>query len=319
LHNVPELGDIINLKKIVSPFSKMSEDIDPEDWGVIATACAKELNAGRAVILSHGTDTLHYTSAALSFMIKKLTKPVAVIGSQRSSDRGSSDAGMNIICAAHAAIGKIAGVNVCMHGNMSDDYCLLIRGTRARKMHTSRRDAFRPINDLPLAKIWPDGKTEVLSSHVPVAEGKAEVDTRFQSKIALVKVFPGSDPGVLDYYLDNGYKGFVVEGTGLGHVPTKTKKPWTSRIKSIVSSGIPVVITSQTLYGRINPHVYSNLRELYHEAKAIPGEDMFAEVAYVKLGIALGHLKKMEDIRTFMKTNLVGEINPRSLPETFLY
>jgi len=320
LHNVPELADVINLGKIISPLTKMSEDMEPADWQLIAEAVAKEVNSGRSVIVSHGTDTLHYTSAALSFMLKKLTRPVVMIGSQRSSDRGSSDAGMNLICAAHSSVGKIAGVNVCMHGSMSDDYCLLIRGTRARKMHTSRRDAFRPINDLPLAKVWTNGKTEIVDkNYIPVGKGKVEVDTRFQPKIALVKVFPGSDPGVLNYYLDKKYKGFIVEGTGLGHVPTEANKSWTKKIKTVVNSGIPVVVTSQTIYGRVHTDVYSNLRALFRDAGAISGEDMTSETAYVKLGIALGHLKKTEEITRFVQTNLVGEINPRSLTETFLY
>jgi len=319
LHNVPELGEIINLKT-VSPFTKMSEDLDSADWQVIAKACAKEINSGRNVIVAHGTDTLHYTSAALSFMLKKLTKPVVVVGAQRSSDRGSSDAGMNLICAAYAATGKIAGVNACMHGSMSDDYCLLIRGTRVRKMHTSRRDAFRPINDLPLARIYPDGKTDVLDkNHTRVSDGRVELDTRFQPKIALIKTFPGSDPGVMDYYLDKGYKGFVVEGTGLGHVPTLARRSWIPKIKKTVSAGIPVVVTSQTLYGRVHPDVYTNLRRLFHDAGAISGEDMFAETAYVKLGVGLAHVKGMDKLKEFMHTNLVGETNPRSLQGTFLY
>ncbi|MCH7494199.1 asparaginase [bacterium] len=131
---------------------------------------------------------------------------------------GSSDAGMNLLCAAHVATGSIAEVGVCMHATMNDDACLFIRGTKVRKMHTIRRDAFRPINDLPLARVYPSGKIEQIS---PVARkrtsGETKLDARFESKIALLKTHPSADPGVMDYYLGKGYKGFVIEGTGVGH------------------------------------------------------------------------------------------------------
>jgi len=321
LHNVPELANIINLKRIVCPFTKMSEDMGSEDWQTLAKTVARELNSGsKGVILTHGTDTLHFTSAALSFFLRGLTKPVVLLGSQRSSDRGSSDAGMNLICASHAASGGIAGVNVCMHGTMNDDYCILTRGTRVRKMHTSRRDAFRPINEPPLAKIWPNGRIEHTNRYyTPRQEGKVTPDLKFEPKVALIKTYPGSDPGIIDYYLGKKYKGFVIEGMGLGHVPTLARKSWTAKIKKAVRKGIPVVVTSQTIYGRVNPNVYSNLRILYHESGAIPGEDMLSETAYVKLGWVLGHTKKPEKIREMMLTNYAGEITERTLPEAFLY
>lgn len=321
LHNIPELGNIINLRRIVQPVRKMSEDMVSEDWQTIAKTVARELNSGsKGVMLTHGTDTLHFTSAALSFFLRGLTKPVVILGSQRSSDRGSSDAGMNLICASHAASGGIAGVNVCMHGTMNDDYCILTRGTRVRKMHASRRDAFRPINEPPLAKIWPDGRTEHINkNYTPRQEGKVALDLKFEPKVALIKTYPGSDPGVMDYYLSKKHKGFVIEGTGLGHVPTLARKSWTAKIKKVVKDGIPVIVTSQTIYGRVNPNVYSNLRILYHESKAIPGEDMLSETAYIKLGWILGHTKNPEKAREMMLTNYAGEITERTLPEAFLY
>ena len=321
LHNVPELGNIINLRRILQPVTKMSEDLDYLDWQAMAKSVARELNSGsRGVILTHGTDTLHFTSAVLSFFLRNLTKPVVVLGSQRSSDRGSSDAGMNLICAAYAAAGGIAGVNVCMHGTMNDDHCLLIRGTHVRKMHTSRRDAFRPINELPLAKIWPDGRLEHINkNYTPRQGGKVVLDLKFEPRVALIKTYPGADPGVMDYYLGKKYRGFVIEGTGLGHVPTSARKSWTAKIKKVVKDGVPVVVTSQTIYGRVNPNVYTNLRILYHETKAIPGEDMLSEVAYVKLGWVLGHTKNPEKAREMMLTNYAGEIAERTLPGTFLY
>jgi len=327
LHNVPEMGRIVNVKSIEKPFTKMSEDMEPADWIKIAEITAKRLNAGdKGVLVTHGTDFLHMTAAALSFFLRDLTKPVVLVGSQRSTDRGSSDGGMNLICASHAAIGNIAEVGICMHGRMNDDYCMFSRGTHVRKMNTQRRDAFRPINEYPLAHIWPDGKTKVrnYNHNKRNDKGKVKLDTAFDPKVALLKAYPGSDPSIIDYYVSKGYKGFVIEAGGLGHVPTNGKLSWIPTIKkhSKSGTGIPFVTAPQTIYGRINPNVYSNLRTLYKETGAIPGGDMLSEVAYIKLGWVLGHndvAKSPEKVREMMLTNYAGEITSRTLAGTFLY
>jgi glutamyl-tRNA(Gln) amidotransferase subunit D len=325
LHNVPELGKVANVRSIERPFTKMSEDMEPNDWMEIAKIAAKRLNAGdKGVLVTHGTDFLHYTAAALSFFLRDLTKPVVLVGAQRSSDRGSSDAGMNIICSAHAAIGDIAEVGICMHGRINDDYCLFSRGTHVRKMDTQRRDAFRPINEYPLAHIWPDGKTKIKNyKHKKRQDkGKVTLDAKFEPKVALLKAYPGSDPSVIDYLAGKGYKGFVIEAGGLGHVPTNGKLSWIPTIKKHVKDGLPFVTAPQTIYGRINPNVYSNLRALYKDTGAIPGADMLSEVAYIKLGWVLGHKEvaaNPDKVREMMLTNYAGEITSRSLAGTFLY
>ncbi|NOX71884.1 MAG: Glu-tRNA(Gln) amidotransferase subunit GatD [Candidatus Micrarchaeota archaeon] len=320
LGNIPELADIAHIRG-VAPFTKMSEDMDPLDWIKIAKEVAKELNnENRGVIITHGTDFLHYTSAALSFMLGNPGKPVILVGSQRSSDRASSDAAMNIICAAHAATGNIAGVNICMHGETNDSFCLLNRGTKVRKMHTSRRDAFRPINDLPIAKIWPDGKIEIINSnHRKRDDSPIVADVKFEPNVAILRVYPGADPGVIDYYVDKGYKGFVIETSGLGHVPTFARKSWIDAIRKYTKDGIPFVGTAQTIYGRLHSSVYTNLRILYHDGGAICGGDMLTETAYAKLGWILGHTQNIEEIKRLMLTDFAGEITKRSLPETYLY
>ncbi len=322
LHNVPELADIVNVRHLRNPFNKMSEDMGYRDWQEIARLVARDLNSGmKGAIVTHGTDFLHFTSAALSFMLRNLHKPVVLVGAQRSSDRGSSDAGMNLICSAHAAVGEIAEVGICMHGESADTYCFFTRGTKVRKMHSSRRDAFRPINELPLARVYPDGRTEVLNKKHRKRNDreKVEADTRFEPKVALLKAYPGSDPGVIDYLVSKGCRGFVIESSGLGHVPTACSKSWIPAVRKHVKDGIPFVTASQTLYGRINPHVYANLRALYHEAGAIPGGDMLPETAYVKLGWVLGHTKSPEKVREMMLTSYSGEITERSVPGSFLY
>lgn len=319
LTNIPELVKIVNIKDVLSPFRKASEDFNYRDWQKLAELTANELNKNKGVIITHGTDTLHYTSAALSFMLKNLSKPVVLVGSQRSSDRGSSDAAMNLLCAAHVATSGIAEVGICMHGSTDDQYCNFTRGTKARKMHATRRDAFRSINEPPLAKIYPDGRIDIVNkNHKKRNEGKVMADTKFEPKIALLKTYPGSEPDVMQFLAKKGYKGFVLEGTGMGHVPTDAVKSWIPMIKKMTKDGIPVVIATQTLYGRVNTNVYTNLRILFNEAGAIPAEDMLPETAYVKLGWVLGHAKNLDKVREMMLTNISGEITERTEIDTFM-
>ncbi len=313
---VPELGEVAHIR-FESAFEKMSEDMAPADWQLLAKEAAKELNQSEGVVITHGTDTMHYTAAALSFMLDT-PKPVVLTGAQRSSDRGSTDSVLNLICSAHAALSDIAEVGICMHATSSDDYCHLLRGTKARKMHSSMRNAFRPINSYPLANIYPDGRIEPLSSFKKRSSGKAKADTKFDGRIALLKAYPGADPDIISHYVGRGYRGIVVEATALGHVPTKSEKSWIPAVKAAVSSGVPVVVATQCIYGSVNPDVYTNLRILFHEAGATPAYDMTAETAYVKLGWVLAHAKG-DKVKEMMAQNLKGEINPRLEPDMFLY
>lgn len=327
----PELENIVNIKVVHSPFTLASEDMNHTHWAQLAEIIAKELNKGRrGAIVTHGTDTLHFTSAALSFMLKNLSKPVAVVGAQRSPDRGSFDGRMNLICSGyftgHSKIGEVA---IVMHATTNDDFCYAHRGTKVRKMHTSRRDAFRSINDMPLAKIWPNGKIEVMNNNHRIFDDEKKVvaDTAFEPKVALVKAYPGSDPEILEWYADKGCRGIVIEGSGLGHVPTseraidigqfQTNPSWIPYIRQAIERGVVVVITSQTLYGRVHPFVYRNLRLLYHTG-AVFGEDMLPETAYIKLGWLLAHEKDFEKVRQMMLTNLAGEISLETDPRSFL-
>lgn len=313
---VPEIAAFAQIRRIISPFTKMSEDIDPQDWIELARVCHEEINKPdtQGVIITHGTDTLHYTAAALSFMLPELAKPVILVGSQRSSDRGSSDATMNLICAAHLAISKIAEVGICMHGSTSDDYCLFTRGTAVRKMHSSRRDAFRPINQQAIAKVWPDGKIEPIGESKERSSGPTKLNAVFEENIALVKVYPGITPDLFDFYVNKGCKGFVIEGTGLGHVNTKHILP---AVAKITAKGIPVFISTQTIYGRVNLNVYTNLR-LLQSAGAIGLEDMMSETAYVKLGWILGHVKDVSKVKEMMLTNYAGELTTFTPTGAFL-
>jgi glutamyl-tRNA(Gln) amidotransferase subunit D len=318
---IPELKEIANIKaEEIMIF--MSEDITPDKWIEIAKEVAQDVNAGyRGIIVTHGTDTLHYTAAALSFMLRDLPCPVAFVGAQRSSDRGSSDTVMNIACAANfVANSDVAEVCTVMHGTMEDDYCLAIRGVKSRKLHTSRRDAFRPINELPIAKIyWKDKKIEILNKNYRRrSNSKVKIDGKLNSKVALIKCHPGLDPEIFDFYMDKKYKGFVIEATGLGHTPTLGKYSLLPKIEKVVESGLPVVITSQCLYGRTHPTIYHNLRELSSRG-AMFAEDMLPEVALIKLMWVLGHTRNLEIVRKMMMINYAGEITERIDPRAFLF
>ena len=302
ISSIPELLDIANYDGRVI-YNILSENMKAEYWQVLARAVGSEIEKGaQGVIVTHGTDTMTYTAAALSFMIKTPV-PVVLVGSQRSSDRPSSDAAMNAISAAAVATSDIAEVTVVMHGTTSDDFALVHRGTRVRKMHTSRRDAFRSINCHPIAKVsYPDREIEVLGGHRRRGEAALEVNDGLEPRCALVKYFPGAKPDLFEHYINSGYRGIVLEGTGLGHVASD----WIKTIKSATDAGVPVVIASQCLRGRVCDRVYDTGRDIL-AAGGIEGGDTLPEVALVKLMWALANTSTVEEAKGLMKVSLAGE------------
>jgi len=315
LEAIPELGAIANIKgKVV--YSILSENMRAEYWQKLAAEVYNEIKDGAdGIIVTHGTDTMGYTASALSFMVRP-SVPVVLVGSQRSSDRPSSDATMNAICAAKvAACSDLAEVVVVMHGSTSDDCCLIHRGTNVRKMHTSARDAFQSINDAPVGAVHYDAndinriRVEFSSPHKKRGECELELRDKFEAKCVLVKFYPGADPAILEFFVEQGYKGIVVEGTGLGHVSAE----WIPGVARAVKQGIPVVMTSQCLYGTICDRVYDTGRDLLH-AGIIEGEDMLPETALVKLMWVLGQTTDMAEVRQLMHENIVGELKGRRKP-----
>jgi glutamyl-tRNA(Gln) amidotransferase subunit D len=305
---VPELAEICNLKTKLL-FEIFSEDMRPEYWIKIAETAAEQIKSGiDGIIIPHGTDTMHFTSSALSFMLKDLPVPVVLVGSQRSSDRPSSDAAINLISAARvAAFSDIAEVVVCMHGHSSDEYNLIHRGTRVRKMHTSRRDAFRTIGDIPLGLVQNNEiKTIRKDYRKRKKQGEVELDTKLDPKVALVYTYAGMEADIINHLIDSKYHGIVLAGTGLGHCP----KTLITSLKAAIKESIPVAMTSQCLYGFIRMNVYERGRDLL-KIGVIPCENMLPETAYVKLMYVLGHTKNMEEIHKQMITNLCGEITSR--------
>jgi glutamyl-tRNA(Gln) amidotransferase subunit D len=315
----PELAELVCIRDVLRPFTVMSENMNYRHYQELAKEVAKELKKSEGAIITHGTDTLHYTAAALSFMLAGLSKPVVLTGSQRSSDRGSSDAAINLISSSViAGYSDIAEVGICMHGTSNDEFCLFNRGTKVRKMHTSRRDTFRPINEKPLAKVWPNGKIETLNkSYRKRSDGEAKADAKFEPKTALIKFYPSSDPAVIDYLLEKKYKGIVIEATGLGHVAVEDMS-WLPQIKRAIDAGVPVCFATQALYGRLDPFVYSSARKAY-DLGVIFCEDMLPETAYIKLAWVLGHTTDPGEVKARMLMNVAGEISDRTVPESFLY
>lgn len=311
----PELFEKVNISKVEIPFMKASEDMDFKDWQKIARTAEKLLNDQniKGIIITHGTDFLHYTSAALSFFLTDLNKPIVLTYSQRSVDRASSDANLNLQCSALAAISDMAEVMIVGHATENDDYCYAMPGTKVRKLHTSRRDAFKVVNDKPFAKIFPE-RIERISDWKIRNKNKVKTDLKFEEKIALVKFYPGQSPEILNYYAKKKYKGIIIEMGALGHVATmRSRNGWTKKLKEIQKKGIVVCAVSQCIFGSTDPLVYSNGREILATG-VIYLEDMLAETAFVKLGWVLGHdewAKNKKMVKEKMLKNISGELNGR--------
>jgi len=302
----PELLEIGNISG--RPLMNiLSENILPLHWKRMAEEIKKEVeNGAEGIVITHGTDTMHYTSAALSFMVET-NIPLVLVGAQRSSDRPSSDASLNLISAVMVANEPIKGVYVVMHGESGDTFTYLHEGVKVRKCHTSRRDAFKSVNTIPVAKIYPNSRRIEYLRDVERVEGedpKVEINTNLEEKVALVKVYPGIDGEIINYYVDRGYKGILLEGTGLGHAPETIF----NNIKYAVDSGLLVAMTSQCINGRVNMNVYSNGRKLLRLG-VIPCEDMLPEVALVKMMYLLGNYP-LEEAKRLLTVNLKGEITP---------
>ncbi|AGB15351.1 glutamyl-tRNA(Gln) amidotransferase, subunit D [Halovivax ruber XH-70] len=325
LRAVPELAGRANYRgRVVSNI--LSENMEPAIWQDLARAVHEEIDAGAdGVVIMHGTDTMQFTAAALSFMLETPV-PIVFTGSQRSADRPSSDNVMNAVCAVEAAKADCAEVLVCMHGSESDDTCALHRGTRVRKNHTSRRDAFETVGAEPLGTVDyraadlrrdEDGQaidspeTDAVTFHGDYRErGATELTLAddLESDVELVKFTPGMDPAFLDVV--EGKDGLVVEGTGLGHVHTD----FIPRIEALIEDGTTVVVTSQCLEGRVCDRVYDTGRDLL-DAGVVEAGDTLPETALVKLMWALENADG-EAVDEIMSRSIAGELQERSVPWT---
>lgn len=308
----PEIAETANIETRTI-CNVLSENITPKLWTEIGKAAAEELNGGAdGLVIAHGTDTMGYTASALSFMLRNLHKPVVLVGSQRSSDRPSSDATLNLIHAVSTAVSDLAGVYVVMHGSTEDEFSLIHRGTKVRKCHTSRRDAFQSINEPPVGLVK-DGEITCFQGKKERKEEKVNLEGGFEEKVALIKVFPNIQKNIIQNLLKEGYKGIVLEGTGLGHAPESLYEG----IEKAAEQEIPVAMTSQCIWGRTNMRVYSTGRDLLNLG-IFQLEDMLPETAYVKMMWVLDKTQDRKEVESLMKRELAGEITPRTRADVFL-
>lgn len=305
---VPELADVCNIdtEKL---FAVFSENMGPEQYITLAKAIGKEIENGiDGIVIGHGTDTLHHTAAALSFMVQDSPVPIILVGSQRSSDRPSSDAALNLIHASWAAAhGDIAEVLVCMFGPTSDEYGFLHRGTRVRKMHSSYRSTFRTIGDTPVATITREGIKHIKKNYNHRRKDKkVSILPYFSEKVTMLYYYPHMQPEILDNLVDMGYKGIIIVGTGLGHV----NRELYPALKRAREKGVSIFMTLQTIWGYVHMFVYETGRDMM-ALGVTPLGNMLPEVAWVKLGWAMGQTEDYDEIKKIMLLPINQEITKR--------
>ncbi len=305
---VPELADICNLttEKV---FAVFSENMGPKQYIALAKAIGQEIKKGiDGIVIGHGTDTLHHTGGILSFMCQNLPVPIVLVGSQRSSDRPSSDAALNLMHAMKAAgHSDIAEVMVCMFGPTSDEYGLLHKGTRVRKMHSSYRSTFRTIGDTPIAMI---NRKEIIPIHKRYNKRRNGKDVKiypyFSDEVTMLYYYPGMKPDTIDSLIENGYRGIIFVGTGLGHV----NKELYPAIEKAHAKGIHMYMTLQTIWGYVHMFVYDTGRDMMAKG-IIPLGNMLPEVAWVKLSWVLAQTNDPDEVKKMMLQPINDEITLR--------
>lgn len=318
----PELSAKVRLRSQLLA-NMWSDDMRLDHYNSMAQAVKAEIDAGATgIVITHGTDTLHYSAAALSFMLENLHIPVILVGAQRSSDRGSSDAGMNLLCAIEVITKTdFGGVGICMHAGTDDTLCHLLPPTKSRKMHSSRRDAFKPVNAIAFMSIDNEQKNiKILDAHFPkknLAHAKQCTVLPFKPslKIGLLKVHPHMYASEVIAF--KGFDGLIIEGTGLGHAPISVIDTGTAEHEKIAKAigdlckDTVVAMTSQTIYGRIAMDVYSPGRKLQELGVLGNLLDMTADTAFIKLAWLLSNFDK-PTVRKKYAENLRGEISTQS-------
>jgi len=305
---VPELADVCNIRT-EKLFAVFSENMGPDQYMTLARAIGEEIaNGVDGIMIGHGTDTLHHTAAALSFMVQNPPVPIILVGSQRSSDRPSSDAALNLIHASTAAgHGDIAEVLVCMFGPTSDEYGFLHRGTRVRKMHSSYRSTFRTIGDIPVATVKRGEVKPMKPDYHPRRKDRnVTIMPYFNENVTMMYYYPHMKVEMMHSLIDMGYKGIIIVGTGLGHV-NRELYPALERAQK---ENVAVYMTLQTIWGYVHMFVYETGRDMMAKG-VIPLGNMLPEVAWVKLGWALGQTDDLEEVKKIMLKPVNGEITER--------
>lgn len=311
---VPELADLANLttKKI---FGVFSENMSKDQYVGLAEAIGREIEGGvDGIVIGHGTDTMGHTAAILSFMVQDTPVPIVMVGSQRSSDRPSSDAALNLIHAVRAAgRGDIAEVQICMFGPTSDRYALLHRGTRCRKMHSSYRSTFRTVGATPLAMVGDDFTYLTGDYRRRDSSRRVRVNTAYDDRTTILYYYPGMKPDLVDALVEKGYRGIVIAGTGLGHV----NKPLYPALARATAAGVHVVMTVQTLWGYAQMYVYDTGRDLM-DLGVVPLDNMLPETALMKLSWVLGQTNEHVEVLRLMRDPVNHEITEREPHDGYL-
>ncbi|MEX0569445.1 MAG: Glu-tRNA(Gln) amidotransferase subunit GatD [Candidatus Njordarchaeota archaeon] len=313
---IPEIFDLakINTRELINIFS---ENMMPEHWINIATNIEKEFhNDARGIIVTHGTDTLHFTASAIAFMLENLPGPIVFTGAMRSSDRPASDAAVNMISSVRFATSSSVGESVIvMHANPDDTSCFAHRSVRCIKLHSCRRDAFRSIGISPIALINNKKISYLTNEFIPISTNKDDLLSNpvFENKTALVYIYPGFPSEILETLIDHKFRGIVLVGTGLGHTPDSLMPV----IRRGIQESIIIVMTTQCLWGGVFMNVYETGRKLLRIG-VIPAHTMLPHVAYVKLGWLLGQGISKQDILELIQKDLRGEFVQKEKVDSFV-
>ncbi|MFB6144723.1 MAG: Glu-tRNA(Gln) amidotransferase subunit GatD [Candidatus Nanohaloarchaea archaeon] len=318
LEMYPELGEEVNVHSEVVA-QMLSEDMEPGHWQDIAEKIDEVKDEYDGIIVGHGTDTMAFTGAALSFMLKGVDTGVLLVGSQRSSDRPSSDAAINLYSAAKFLTEtEFNGIGVCMHETPSDSICSILPAHKVRKMHTSRRDAFSAINAEPLGEVDYEDDEVALFEQPENGRGEYELREGLDSSVGYIKARPGMETSEVEFLESQNYSGVVIEGTGLGHMPVNAFDDKTQHHSDIlekigeIADDAAVVLASQCINGRTDMDVYDAGIKI-KDAGVVEAGDMHPELAYVKLMWSLGQAEDEEEAKEIFSKNIAGELRERSV------
>jgi len=297
---IPEASEICELTSKPVILNDSSNGLDsanmrPENWVEIAKAVYNELVFSESenysgIVITHGTDTMAYTSSMLSFMITNLDKPVILTGSQRPMSDPFPDAKKNLLDAVRVAVEGNPGVYIVFGGR-------IIKGINASKVHTEANEAFASINYPLSGRI--EGKAVIMDYPLPPGTGGAKLDTNIVKEVYLLKLTPGIDPNIIDTIVYKGYKGIVIEVFGLGGLPNEFLDP----VRNAIEKGVVVVGMTQARYGKTDFETYETGRKAL-KAGLIPVSNMTAEAAVTKLMWVLGHTTKRKKIKKMMQKDL---------------
>ena len=275
-----------------------SANATPDSWRQIASILFQQRSDHAGFVVLHGTDTMAYTSSALSFLLPSFGKPVVVTGSQIPIARIRSDGRQNFIGALEvAADGGIPEVTL-LFGET------LLRGNRAMKVDASGLDAFDSPRFPPLADIG----IGIVVNHqaVRAGEGDPRLTAGKLGNVASVRLFPGFSASILANICQPPLQGLVIEAYGAGNGPSEDRE-FLAAIESATAAGVVVVIVTQCVRGSVQPGAYATGSALIR-AGAVPGFDMTCEAALTKLAVLLGEGHDASTVAELMQQDLAGEL-----------